>query len=236
MSRETINRTSQGGGGRASMHSASAGEADLRCALRELDGLFGEMKRALRLQDGSDRPRLELAATRRVAREGLDALLRQIGAAMVEWEYLEPGISDRVHEIWLEWIGFDPLPGETTLLGFMGRVRRVLLDITAHDPRTSTRTSIASAGKVNGHAGLSTVAVVPASGGGRPETAVGGTLPSSEGKAVLKEREAAKRLQVSVQTLRKWRAKGEGPRPAKVTGKAVRYSIEEIDNYIRSVQ
>ena len=48
---------------------------------------------------------------------------------------------------------------------------------------------------------------------------------------LLNEREAAKLLQVSVQLLRKWRARGKDPRYIKL-GRCVRYSAEEIERYI----
>jgi predicted DNA-binding transcriptional regulator AlpA len=50
----------------------------------------------------------------------------------------------------------------------------------------------------------------------------------------LTEREAAKRLRVSVQLLRKWRAKKGGPRYLKLGGKCIRYTAEDIEGYIQS--
>jgi predicted DNA-binding transcriptional regulator AlpA len=55
---------------------------------------------------------------------------------------------------------------------------------------------------------------------------------SGSDQRVLTEREAARRIGMSVQTLRKWRAKGEGPRHVKM-GKSIRYPVAEIDGFIR---
>jgi len=50
---------------------------------------------------------------------------------------------------------------------------------------------------------------------------------------LLNERETAKKLRISVQLLRKWRANGTGPEHIKL-GKCVRYSESDIERYIAS--
>jgi excisionase family DNA binding protein len=117
-----------------SSHVPPARSADLRRVLRKLDGFFGELQHALRLDDGSDAARLTLAGVRRTVWKRLDAVLQQISPAMIEYEYHLPGTSDRLHEIWLDSLTFDPRQGEGTLLGFMGRVRRLVLDAMGGDP------------------------------------------------------------------------------------------------------
>ena len=47
----------------------------------------------------------------------------------------------------------------------------------------------------------------------------------------MKEIEAADRLGLSVATLRAWRHRGQGPRFVRF-GRAVRYLLEDLDNYI----
>lgn len=48
---------------------------------------------------------------------------------------------------------------------------------------------------------------------------------------LVKEREAAEHLGVSVRTLQKWRLQGNGPRFVKL-GHAVRYDSEDLEIYI----
>ena len=50
---------------------------------------------------------------------------------------------------------------------------------------------------------------------------------------LIAEKELAERLGISVRTLRQWRYWGRGPRFIKL-GKAVRYSVADIEAYIAS--
>ena len=142
------------GGKRGGNRPASALTADLRDALQGLDDAAGDLRAALRRSDSSARGRLALAADRRAAAERLVAIFQAVAPVMVECEYLEPGIVDRFHEVWVDLLGFDPRQGEATLLAFMGRVRQLMLDaIGADDPAG------AGAGKVDRHAAESGASV-----------------------------------------------------------------------------
>ena len=50
---------------------------------------------------------------------------------------------------------------------------------------------------------------------------------------LVKERDAAERLGISVRTLQKWRLQGDGPRFVKL-GHSVRYDGEDLEAYIGS--
>jgi predicted DNA-binding transcriptional regulator AlpA len=50
---------------------------------------------------------------------------------------------------------------------------------------------------------------------------------------LLKEREVAERLSMSVFTLRNWRVAGRGPRWVVLGRRAVRYRPEDLDEYCR---
>jgi Helix-turn-helix domain len=49
--------------------------------------------------------------------------------------------------------------------------------------------------------------------------------------SLLNESEAAKRLQVSVGLLRKWRSNSEGPVVTKM-GRCIRYACEDLDHFV----
>lgn len=51
---------------------------------------------------------------------------------------------------------------------------------------------------------------------------------------LLDETEAAKSLAVSVQTMRNWRWKGEGPRYVKVGKRAVRYRRADLTAFVEA--
>jgi predicted site-specific integrase-resolvase len=48
----------------------------------------------------------------------------------------------------------------------------------------------------------------------------------------LREQEAADFISVSVQTLRNWRHRGEGPKFHKPTPKVVRYRLDELKQFM----
>lgn len=50
---------------------------------------------------------------------------------------------------------------------------------------------------------------------------------------LLSEREAAKLVSVSIRTIQQWRLRGEGPPFLKI-GRAVRYSVEDIERWIET--
>lgn len=50
-------------------------------------------------------------------------------------------------------------------------------------------------------------------------------------RPLIREREAADMLNVSVAALRKWRREGKGPRYIKV-GRLVRYRVAELDSFV----
>lgn len=50
---------------------------------------------------------------------------------------------------------------------------------------------------------------------------------------LIREREAAQRLGVSVKTLQSWRLHCRGPVYAKI-GKSVRYRLEDLDAFVQS--
>jgi predicted DNA-binding transcriptional regulator AlpA len=242
------------GGKRGGNRPASALTADLRDALQLLNDAAGDLQDALRRDDGSDRGRLALAAARRAAAERIEAVLQQIAPAISEVEYYEAGILQDFYLTWLEWLTFDCHQGAGTLMEHLARTRSLLVRaIGAEDPVGT------GAGKATGHpAGLAAPLQPAAPDGGavieqrpigaeelarhvaesvaerlRSVSTAGVTSPSRSDEGPLKERDAAKRLGLSVQKLRKWRATGEGPRHIKM-GKSVRYPVEEIAAFIRA--
>jgi predicted DNA-binding transcriptional regulator AlpA len=48
----------------------------------------------------------------------------------------------------------------------------------------------------------------------------------------LNEKEVARMTSISVQTLRNWRHKGEGPRYDKPSPRVVRYPLEEVQRFM----
>jgi predicted DNA-binding transcriptional regulator AlpA len=52
--------------------------------------------------------------------------------------------------------------------------------------------------------------------------------------AMMKEKEVAEKLKVSLAALRRWRYEGRGPRYVKVAGVAVRYPSDQLDAWINS--
>lgn len=50
----------------------------------------------------------------------------------------------------------------------------------------------------------------------------------------IDEFSAASRLSLSVSTLRQYRLKGGGPKYCKLTARAVRYPVDELDRWARS--
>lgn len=54
--------------------------------------------------------------------------------------------------------------------------------------------------------------------------------PMSDGVAFLRERDLAKRWQVSRRTLQRWRAEGSGPRFIHIGG-GVRYRFSDVADY-----
>lgn len=53
------------------------------------------------------------------------------------------------------------------------------------------------------------------------------------GKLAVDERGAAEQISVSVALMRKWRMVGGGPRYVKVTNRAVRYRVEDLEAFLR---
>lgn len=51
-------------------------------------------------------------------------------------------------------------------------------------------------------------------------------------RPLLDDIEVAARLHVAVQTVRNWRARGEGPRSVKLGKRSVRYRPEDVDAFI----
>ena len=49
---------------------------------------------------------------------------------------------------------------------------------------------------------------------------------------LLNEKDAAKRLQVSVGLLRKWRGNGQGPRIIRMD-RCIRYACEDLDSFVQ---
>lgn len=117
--------------------------AALRHALDEFDALFREMQQQMRLDDGSDQARLALAAVRRKISERSEAILQQIAPAIIESEYRRPGITEDFHALWF----YPPavIQGETSWLGYLGNIRKLLLDaMGADDPARTTHTDTGS--------------------------------------------------------------------------------------------
>jgi predicted DNA-binding transcriptional regulator AlpA len=242
------------GGKRGRNHPASVRIADLRDALQRLDDSAYDLREALRLDDGSDQGRIALAAARRTAAEKLEAVLRQIAPAISEAEYHEPGIQQDFYSTWLEWLTFDCHQGAGTLMAHLARTRSLLQRAIGADDPVGTRAGKATSRPAEAAdplqlAGPDVATVIEQRPIGAEELALrvaekltgwlptasaGATLPSRSDEGLLKERDAAKRLGLSVQTLRKWRAKGEGPRHVKL-GKAVRYPVAEIDRFVRAL-
>jgi hypothetical protein len=166
-------RSADLGGKRGGNQQASTRTAELRHALQRLDEAAGDLRDAMRLGDNSAEGRLALAAIRRDTSQQLEALLRRIAPGIAESEYYDPGALDRLHEIWLDWLSLDPRQGAATLLGFMGRVRRLVLDAIGVDPVGT------GSGKANGHAAESVASMQSdsASNGadGRPARVAPGT-------------------------------------------------------------
>jgi len=48
----------------------------------------------------------------------------------------------------------------------------------------------------------------------------------------INERDAAARLNLTVSTLRKWRLHGRGPSYYRIAGRAIRYSIADLDGFM----
>jgi excisionase family DNA binding protein len=51
-------------------------------------------------------------------------------------------------------------------------------------------------------------------------------------KSLLTDKELAKYLKVSLPTIHRWRAAGEGPTPRKLGKKLVRYRVEDADAWL----
>lgn len=114
---------------------AASAKSDVRRALQELDDSAGDLREAVRLDDGSVHGHIALAAARREAAERLEAVLRQIAPAISEAEYHEAGIQQDFYSTWLEWLTFDCHQGAGTLMEHLARTRRLLLRaIGAEDP------------------------------------------------------------------------------------------------------
>lgn len=54
----------------------------------------------------------------------------------------------------------------------------------------------------------------------------------SSNRNLLREKEVAERLGISLLTIRKWRVFGRGPRFRKLGGRAVRYDPADVDRWI----
>ncbi len=50
---------------------------------------------------------------------------------------------------------------------------------------------------------------------------------------LVTEKQAAKLLSVSPRTLRNWRTRGGGPRFVKISGRCIRYSIADINEWTK---
>lgn len=55
---------------------------------------------------------------------------------------------------------------------------------------------------------------------------------TNNGHELLRPREAAQRLGISVATLPGWRARGFGPAHIRISSRAVRYAADEIDRWL----
>jgi hypothetical protein len=114
-------------------------QSGFRGAVKALEGFFAEFQRLTRELDADEESpeiRIQLGALKRMLSERLPVMCQQIRPEVVELEFWEPGVLSAFDEIWLDWP--DRLQGPASWLGYMGRLRRFLLDALKPDPALMT--------------------------------------------------------------------------------------------------
>lgn len=62
------------------------------------------------------------------------------------------------------------------------------------------------------------------------------TRPSQpeRGDSLLTEKEAAARMKLTARTLQAWRYRGYGPRHVRISRRAIRYRLRDLDDWLRA--